>query len=188
MHGDLPKYALPNSTRQVLASQDRIRVAQNNIASAERILDAIKERFKAGTSTDLDVAQQESVLANQRALVPPLRQTLDQNLNARMVSLAVTFVILGGLGYIGWIAFQQKPNGNRGPGARLAGAGAAAREVVTRAGEHHLVLVVRTSSGDLVLDNLTPRIRPWSRAPYRWVRMQMPDNPRCWAIVAGRGA
>ena len=30
-----------------------------------RILDAIKERFKAGTGTDLDVAQQESVLANQ---------------------------------------------------------------------------------------------------------------------------
>ena len=40
------------------------------------------ERFKAGTGTDLDVAQQESVLANQRALVPPLRQTLDQNINA----------------------------------------------------------------------------------------------------------
>ena len=36
----------------------------------------------AGTGNDLDVAQQESVLANQRALVPPLRQTLDQNINA----------------------------------------------------------------------------------------------------------
>jgi len=66
----------------VLASHDRIRVAQNNIARAERILDAIKELFKAGTSTDLDVAQQESMLANQRALAPPLWQTLDQNLNA----------------------------------------------------------------------------------------------------------
>ncbi|MCA6107791.1 efflux transporter outer membrane subunit [Bradyrhizobium sp. CNPSo 4026] len=67
---------------QVLASQDRIRTAQRNIASAERILNAIKERFEAGTGTDLDVAQQESVVANQRALVPPLRQTLDQNINA----------------------------------------------------------------------------------------------------------
>src|SRR3982074_2534695 len=36
----------------------------------------------AGTGTDLDVAQQESVVANQRALVPPLRQTLAQNVNA----------------------------------------------------------------------------------------------------------
>ena len=67
---------------QVLASQDRIRTAQSNIASATRVLDAIKERFKAGTATDLDVAQQESVLANQRAALPPLRQTLDQNINA----------------------------------------------------------------------------------------------------------
>ena len=67
---------------QVLASQDRIRTAERNIASATRILEAIKQRFKAGTGTDLDVAQQESVLYNQRAAVPPLRQTLDQNINA----------------------------------------------------------------------------------------------------------
>jgi NodT family efflux transporter outer membrane factor (OMF) lipoprotein len=71
-----------NAYFQVLAAQDRIRTAQRNITSAERILNAIKERFKAGTSTDLDVAQQESVVANQRAQVPPLRQTLDQNINA----------------------------------------------------------------------------------------------------------
>ena len=71
-----------NAYFQVLASQDRIRTAQHNIASALRILDAIKQRFKAGTGTDLDVAQQESVVANQRALVPPLKQTLDQNINA----------------------------------------------------------------------------------------------------------
>ncbi|HMM88440.1 efflux transporter outer membrane subunit [Bradyrhizobium sp.] len=71
-----------NAYFQVLAAQDRIRVAQRNIASAERILNAIKDRFRAGTGNDLDVAQQESVLANQRAQVPPLRQTLDQNINA----------------------------------------------------------------------------------------------------------
>ncbi len=67
---------------QILASQDRIRTAESNIASATRVLDAIRQRFKAGTGTDLDVAQQESVLANQRAAVPPLRQTLQQNINA----------------------------------------------------------------------------------------------------------
>jgi NodT family efflux transporter outer membrane factor (OMF) lipoprotein len=71
-----------NAYFQVLAAQDRIRTSQRNIASAERILNAIRDRFKAGTGTDLDVAQQESVLANQRAQVPPLRQTLDQNINA----------------------------------------------------------------------------------------------------------
>ena len=59
-------------------------------------------------------------------------------------------------------------------------------EVVTSWGEHHLILVVRTSGGDLVLDNLTPKIRPWTRAPYRWVRMQTPGNPNYWASLTGR--
>ena len=74
--------SVANAYFLVLSSQDRIRVAERNIASAQRILDAIKQRLSAGTGTDLDVAQQESVLANQRALVPPLRQTLQQNVNA----------------------------------------------------------------------------------------------------------
>ena len=74
--------SVANAYFQVLAAQDRLRTAQRNIASAQRILDAIKQRLSAGTGTDLDVAQQESVLANQRALVPPLRQTLEQNINA----------------------------------------------------------------------------------------------------------
>jgi multidrug efflux system outer membrane protein len=74
--------SVANAYFQVLASQDRIRTAERNIASATRILNAIRDRLKAGTGTDLDVAQQESVLANQKALVPPLRQTLAQNVNA----------------------------------------------------------------------------------------------------------
>ena len=74
--------SVANAYFQVLASQDRLRSAERNIAAATRILDAIKERLQAGTGTDLDVAQQEAVLANQRASVPPLRQTLAQNVNA----------------------------------------------------------------------------------------------------------
>jgi NodT family efflux transporter outer membrane factor (OMF) lipoprotein len=74
--------SVANAYFQVIASQDRIRTAERNIASATRILEAIRQRLKAGTGTDLDVAQQESVLANQKALVPPLRQTLAQNVNA----------------------------------------------------------------------------------------------------------
>lgn len=59
-------------------------------------------------------------------------------------------------------------------------------EVVTSWGEHHLVLVVRTSAGDLVLDNMTPQIRPWARAPYQWVRIQTPKNPNYWATLGAR--
>jgi predicted transglutaminase-like cysteine proteinase len=61
-------------------------------------------------------------------------------------------------------------------------------EVVTAWGEHHLVLVVRTSAGDLVLDNMTAQIRPWSRAGYQWVRIQTPKNPNYWASLGSRNA
>ncbi|HEU0148375.1 MAG TPA: efflux transporter outer membrane subunit, partial [Bradyrhizobium sp.] len=77
--------SVANAYFQMRASQDRLRTAARNIESAGRVLDAIRERQKAGTGTDLDVAQQESVLANQKAAVPPLRQTLDQNRNALAV-------------------------------------------------------------------------------------------------------
>jgi predicted transglutaminase-like cysteine proteinase len=61
-------------------------------------------------------------------------------------------------------------------------------EVVTLSGEHHLVTVVRTNDGDLVLDNLTDQIEPWSRTPYRWVRIQMPRNPNYWASISAPSA
>jgi NodT family efflux transporter outer membrane factor (OMF) lipoprotein len=77
--------SVANAYFQMRASQDRLRTAARNIESAGRVLDAIRERQKAGTGTDLDVAQQESVVANQKAAVPPLRQTLDQNRNALAV-------------------------------------------------------------------------------------------------------
>jgi len=60
-------------------------------------------------------------------------------------------------------------------------------EVAVSSGEHHLVLLVRTRSGDLVLDNLTPEIKQWSRTPYRWVRVQRPGRDGLWAAVGQEG-
>lgn len=60
-------------------------------------------------------------------------------------------------------------------------------EVVIGSGEHHLVLLVRTSSGDLVLDNLTPQVKPWARTPYRWLRVQSPGRDGLWATVGREG-
>jgi predicted transglutaminase-like cysteine proteinase len=57
-------------------------------------------------------------------------------------------------------------------------------EVVTSWGEHHLVLVVRTTDGDLVADSLTGQIRDWTSAPYQWLRVQTPQNPTFWSSVA----
>jgi predicted transglutaminase-like cysteine proteinase len=58
-------------------------------------------------------------------------------------------------------------------------------EVIVPSGEHHLVLVVRTKDGDLVLDNLNPNLRPVSATyrQYRWVRVETLQNPRFWARV-----
>src|SRR5919197_1232091 len=72
--------SVANAYFQVLASQDRLRIARDNVAAAERILNLIKQRFGVGTASSLDVAQQESLLATQRASIPPLEITLRQNM------------------------------------------------------------------------------------------------------------
>ena len=41
-----------------------------------------------------------------------------RGIGRRMVSLTILLLILGGLGYLGWNAFQQKPASRGGPGAR----------------------------------------------------------------------
>jgi predicted transglutaminase-like cysteine proteinase len=61
-------------------------------------------------------------------------------------------------------------------------------EVVTRSGEHHLVLVARTDGGDFVLDNLTAKIVPWFKTPYQWVRIQLPGVAKLWTTIVGRAA
>ncbi len=71
--------SVANTYFQVLAAQDRLRIARDNVASATRILNLIKQQFAAGTASDLNVAQQESLVDTQRAAVPPLVQTLRQS-------------------------------------------------------------------------------------------------------------
>jgi outer membrane protein, multidrug efflux system len=63
----------------VLSSQDRLRIARQNVEAANRVLTLIKQRFEAGTASALEVAQQETLLAQQRATIPPLDQLLRQN-------------------------------------------------------------------------------------------------------------
>lgn len=64
---------------QLLAAQDRLRIARRNASSAGDILKLIRQQFAAGTASDLDVAQQESLVDTQLAAIPPLRQTIRQS-------------------------------------------------------------------------------------------------------------
>ena len=59
----------------MLAAQDRLRIARDNLASATRVLNLIQQRLDVGTASALDTAQQESVVNSQRAAIPPLEQT-----------------------------------------------------------------------------------------------------------------
>ncbi len=79
-----------NTYFAVLAAQDRLRIAEGNLAIAERVLDAVRGRLRVGTNTALDVAQQETVVATQRASLPPLRQELQQNRNALAILIGRT--------------------------------------------------------------------------------------------------
>jgi outer membrane protein, multidrug efflux system len=74
-----------NTYFQVLAAQDQIRVTRQNLAAAERILNLINTQFAGGTASQLDVSQQEALVATERAAIPPLEVTRDQNIAALAV-------------------------------------------------------------------------------------------------------
>jgi outer membrane protein, multidrug efflux system len=70
---------------QILAARDRLRIARRNLADSSRILFLIKQQFDVGTKSDLDLAQQESLVEQVRATIPPLEETLRQNTAALAV-------------------------------------------------------------------------------------------------------
>ncbi|WP_082643761.1 transglutaminase-like cysteine peptidase [Ruegeria denitrificans] len=48
----------------------------------------------------------------------------------------------------------------------------------------HAVLVYRSSEGDLVLDNVTNRIKSWKETKYLFLRIQDPIHPDRWVQVS----
>ena len=52
------------------------------------MLDLIRQRLSAGTASDLEVAEQQSVVNTQKAAIPPLEQTVPQNRNALALLIA----------------------------------------------------------------------------------------------------
>ena len=69
-----------NTWFSALALADRLAVAQRNLADAEQILAVIRGRLAAGTASALDVAQQEALVAGERATIPNLRNQMEQQL------------------------------------------------------------------------------------------------------------
>ena len=91
--------AVGNTYFQVLSAQDRLRIALENFNAVNRILSLIKQRFEAGTASQLDVAQQESLVAQVRANIPLFDQAVRQNIAVLAVLIGrppVEVVIKGG--------------------------------------------------------------------------------------------
>jgi outer membrane protein, multidrug efflux system len=83
----------------VLASQDHLRIARQNLEAANRVLTLVKQRFDAGTASQLDVAQQQSLVDQVRATIPLFDQTLRQNIAVLAVLIGrapVEVVVKGG--------------------------------------------------------------------------------------------
>lgn len=57
---------------QVLALRERLRIARENLAIAERVLRIVEVRYQNGSASSLDVSRQRTTVLSQRAAIPPL--------------------------------------------------------------------------------------------------------------------
>jgi len=74
--------SIANTYFEVLAAREQLRVQEQNLAAARRILEVVRQQVQFGTATGLDLAQQETLVAQQEAEIPSLRQTAAQGVNA----------------------------------------------------------------------------------------------------------
>lgn len=70
-----------------LELRDRLKVANDNVASARDTLKGLQLEAQVGTVTALDVAQQETTVATLDAAIPPLNQQLGETLDALAILL-----------------------------------------------------------------------------------------------------
>ncbi|WP_342641270.1 transglutaminase-like cysteine peptidase [Rhodoligotrophos ferricapiens] len=55
--------------------------------------------------------------------------------------------------------------------------------VIDERGDGHAVLMVKTTGGDLVLDNQNPTVLDWSETPYQYVKRQSSYDPKMWEAL-----
>jgi outer membrane protein, multidrug efflux system len=69
----------------ILGAQDELRILHKDVDDSSHILDLIKQQFGAGTVSQVNVAQQQSLVATLRASIPPVEEVLQQSLAALAV-------------------------------------------------------------------------------------------------------
>jgi len=73
---------LLNTYFDLLATTDRLRIAEENLRLATRIRAVIKQRLDAGSSTSIDLVQQDYVVSQLRSTIPQLRSAARQDVFA----------------------------------------------------------------------------------------------------------
>lgn len=67
---------------QLLATRERVEIARQNLATAERVLRIVEARVRFGVATPLDVAQQTTTVLQQRTALLPLEVQVRQTASA----------------------------------------------------------------------------------------------------------
>ena len=67
---------------QLLATRQRLDIARENLATAERVLKVVDARYRNGVATQLDLSQQTTAVLNQRTALIPLEVTERQTVSA----------------------------------------------------------------------------------------------------------
>ena len=95
--------SVANTYFTILQARDALQIQEANLQAARRVLGVIRRQVAAGTATGLDLAQQETVVAQQEAAVPPLRQSVAENSAALavLVGLAPVELDVRGEGFEG---------------------------------------------------------------------------------------
>lgn len=76
-----------NAYFQVLALRMRLRIAQNNLAIAEKLFNIVEARYRYGAASALDVSRQRSTVLAQRATILPLQVQERQAVSALSILL-----------------------------------------------------------------------------------------------------
>lgn len=81
--------SVANAWFVVLATDERLRIARDNLAIAERVLAIVEARYRAGAVSALDVSRQRGAVLAQRATIHPLEVQRRQGLSALAILLGL---------------------------------------------------------------------------------------------------
>lgn len=74
----------------LLSLRDRLALARENVATAERVLAVVESRVRNGAATPLDLVRQRAATVSQRAVIPPLELQERQTLSALAILVGRT--------------------------------------------------------------------------------------------------